>query len=306
MTPIDWIIIGVCRWWPCTATRRDSSWARCRWPGSPSGRSWARGWRRCCSPRGRTRPTRRCSGSLGALLVGVILAVVLEGFGVAVRRRLRVPGARDASTGSLGAVLSACVALGARVARRRGGAAGARAPRPCAHDIQRSPILRALNASLPPSGPILNALARFDPFPQIDGPQADVPRRRSRRSRATRRCSAARDERRARARHRLRPGRRGLGLGRRHRRRGDQRPRRRRRERHDGRGRRRRADARRDGGRLRPHATTSRCCACAGLRARALAWRRDPRRGAAGAVLGFPQNGPFDVRAAARLGTTQR
>src|SRR4030095_1681979 len=30
-------------------------------------------------------------------------------------------------------------------------------------------------AVLPPSGQILRAFARFDPFPQIDGPQADVP-----------------------------------------------------------------------------------------------------------------------------------
>ncbi len=37
-------------------------------------------------------------------------------------------------------------------------------------DIQRSVILRRLNEVLPPSGFILNALARFDPLPQIDGP----------------------------------------------------------------------------------------------------------------------------------------
>src|SRR6185436_7080912 len=42
-------------------------------------------------------------------------------------------------------------------------------------DIQRSSILRALNGVLPPSGPILNALARFDPFPRIDGPPVDLP-----------------------------------------------------------------------------------------------------------------------------------
>src|SRR4029453_7124941 len=32
-----------------------------------------------------------------------------------------------------------------------------------------------LNAVLPPSGPILQALARFDPFPTIRGPGANVP-----------------------------------------------------------------------------------------------------------------------------------
>jgi S1-C subfamily serine protease len=40
--------------------------------------------------------------------------------------------------------------------------------------VQRSFVLRELNATLPPSGPILNALARFDPFPQITGPPANV------------------------------------------------------------------------------------------------------------------------------------
>jgi S1-C subfamily serine protease len=42
------------------------------------------------------------------------------------------------------------------------------------HDIQRSLILRNLNAILPPTGPILNALSRLDPIPQIHGPQPDV------------------------------------------------------------------------------------------------------------------------------------
>jgi S1-C subfamily serine protease len=41
-------------------------------------------------------------------------------------------------------------------------------------DIQRSVILQRLNKLLPPSGPILNALARFDPVPRITGPPADV------------------------------------------------------------------------------------------------------------------------------------
>jgi S1-C subfamily serine protease len=41
-------------------------------------------------------------------------------------------------------------------------------------DIQRSAILRELNVLLPPSGPILNALARLDPLPSISGPAPDV------------------------------------------------------------------------------------------------------------------------------------
>src|SRR5918997_282750 len=41
-------------------------------------------------------------------------------------------------------------------------------------EIQRSEILQALNRELPPSGPLLNALARFDPFPRIDAPYPDL------------------------------------------------------------------------------------------------------------------------------------
>jgi hypothetical protein len=47
-------------------------------------------------------------------------------------------------------------------------------------DIQRSTILQALNGALPPSGPLLNALARFDPLPSVNGPPADVPAPNSR------------------------------------------------------------------------------------------------------------------------------
>jgi S1-C subfamily serine protease len=41
-------------------------------------------------------------------------------------------------------------------------------------DIQGSVILRTLNEVLPPSGPILHALARFDPLPSVRGPSAGV------------------------------------------------------------------------------------------------------------------------------------
>jgi S1-C subfamily serine protease len=42
-------------------------------------------------------------------------------------------------------------------------------------DVQRSAILRQLNAVLPPTGPLLNTLRALDPFPRIDGPEARVP-----------------------------------------------------------------------------------------------------------------------------------
>jgi S1-C subfamily serine protease len=63
-----------------------------------------------------------------------------------------------------------------------GGAVALQTPgaRHLRHDIQRSTILQALNDALPPSGPLLNALARFDPLPSVNGPPADVPAPNSR------------------------------------------------------------------------------------------------------------------------------
>jgi S1-C subfamily serine protease len=42
-------------------------------------------------------------------------------------------------------------------------------------DVQRSAILRQLNAVLPPTGPLLNTLRALDLSPRIDGPEARVP-----------------------------------------------------------------------------------------------------------------------------------
>jgi S1-C subfamily serine protease len=112
-------------------------------------------------------------GLVGALLVGGVLASGFEGLGLHARAALRLPGLRTVD-GLLGAVFTACVGLGiawivGAVALQSAG------PTPLRKDIQRSAILRELNQLLPPSGPILNALARFDPLPSVHGPAADVP-----------------------------------------------------------------------------------------------------------------------------------
>jgi S1-C subfamily serine protease len=112
-------------------------------------------------------------GLAGALLLGGLLASVLELLGFELRRRIRIPGFGVLDS-LLGAVLSACIAFGiawllGAVALQTPGAGQLR------DDIQRSVVLQRLNQLLPPSGSILNALARFDPFPRINGPRADVP-----------------------------------------------------------------------------------------------------------------------------------
>lgn len=103
----------------------------------------------------------------GALFVGGVVSSVLEGAGLRLRMRL---GHRLAAVDSMGgAVLIACLALGMAwlVGTTLAQASGSGALR---HDIQRSRILRQLNTVLPPSGPFLNALARIDPLPQIGVP----------------------------------------------------------------------------------------------------------------------------------------
>jgi len=106
-----------------------------------------------------------------AAVLGGIFASGLEVLGFHLRRRIgdRI-GILD---GAGGAVLLACLGLGfAWIA----GAVALQTPgaRELRRDVQESEILQRLNAALPPSGPILNALARFDPLPEISGPSPRV------------------------------------------------------------------------------------------------------------------------------------
>jgi uncharacterized membrane protein required for colicin V production len=104
----------------------------------------------------------------GALVLGIALGGLLQGVGATVMGELRLSGAQtiDAALGALlGAAIALTVAwiLGA-VALHTPGATSLR------EDVRRSSILSTLNDALPPSGPILRALARFDPLPVITGP----------------------------------------------------------------------------------------------------------------------------------------
>jgi S1-C subfamily serine protease len=124
-------------------------------------------------PQGSSSPYAPAFGLIGALLAGAILGSGLEGLGFRLRRTLMVPGL-GLLDGVLGAALGAAIGLGivwivAAVALQAPGEGQLRL------DIQRSAILRELNVLLPPTGPILNALARLDPLPTITGPAPNVP-----------------------------------------------------------------------------------------------------------------------------------
>jgi len=112
---------------------------------------------------------------VGALIAGMVFAIGFEGIGARLRGRVRSPAA-TALDGFLGSVLTACVGIGivwvlGALALANGGEAR--------REVQRSSILQAINTVLPPSSGLLDALARLDPFPRIDGPEANVPEPRA-------------------------------------------------------------------------------------------------------------------------------
>jgi S1-C subfamily serine protease len=121
---------------------------------------------------GEQSPWAPAFGLLGALIVGAALAGLFEAFGGPVRRALRaLPGFHFAD-GALGAVLIAAAGLG--VVWILGALAIQSGTYRIRMEVQRSAILQRLNTVLPPSGPLLNSLRRLDPFPRIDAHQADV------------------------------------------------------------------------------------------------------------------------------------
>jgi S1-C subfamily serine protease len=122
---------------------------------------------------GADSPYAPLCGALGALLAGSLSAVTLESYALGLRDKvLRRPFLRTAD-GAGGAALIASVALGLAWVF---GAVLLHAPSTVRlrADIQQSLILRSLNDVLPPTGPLLNALDRVDPAPTVLGPAAPV------------------------------------------------------------------------------------------------------------------------------------
>ena len=110
--------------------------------------------------------------ALGALFLGAVAAVTLETLALGLRSRIVRHPFLHTVDGIGGAALIAAVGLGIAWVF---GAAALHAPgAQLRADVQRSLILRNLNRMLPPSGPILNALRRVDPAPSISGPVTPV------------------------------------------------------------------------------------------------------------------------------------
>lgn len=122
---------------------------------------------------GSRSPYAPVSALVGALLLGGLIALSVEGAALALRRRLVRGGAGAVLDGSGGATLVATLALG--IAWMLGAVALNAPGQPRLREaVQRSAILRGLNDVLPPSGFVLNALHRIDPGIEIHAPGARV------------------------------------------------------------------------------------------------------------------------------------
>jgi Trypsin-like peptidase domain/Colicin V production protein len=124
-------------------------------------------------PDGSESPYAPATALAGALLFGGLAAISLEGAGHRLRARLVRQDAAEVADGAGGALLLAVIGLGlawlfGAVALNAPGAKELR------KEVQRSAILRGLNDAFPPSGFLLNTLNRIDPGVTVTGPNPGV------------------------------------------------------------------------------------------------------------------------------------
>ena len=124
---------------------------------------------------GSKSPYAPATALAGALLIGGIVAVSLEGLAFTARRRVIAHGPRSLVIGEAvgGALLLGALAFGiawlfGAVALNTPGAKDLR------QAVQRSAILRALNDAFPPSSSLIKALNRIDPRVTVEAPSPNV------------------------------------------------------------------------------------------------------------------------------------
>lgn len=172
MTRLDWIIVAFAALLALFGFRRGFIVAVLSFCGFALGSFIGTRVGPLLVPRGSASPYAPAFGLIGALLAGAILATGFEGVGLRLRRILVLPGL-GLLDGALGALLSAALGLAiawilAAVVLQSASTPQLRA------DIQRSEILSELNQLLPPTAPILHILASLDPLPSIAGPLPGV------------------------------------------------------------------------------------------------------------------------------------
>lgn len=172
MTRLDWIIVAFAALLALFGFRRGFIVAVLSFCGFAIGSFIGTRLGPLLVPQGSASVYAPAFGLIGALIAGAILATGFEGVGLRLRRVLAFPGL-GLLDGILGALLSAALGLAiawilAAVVLQTASTPQLRA------DIQRSAILSELNQLLPPTGPILNVLASLDPLPSISGPLPGV------------------------------------------------------------------------------------------------------------------------------------
>jgi len=124
-------------------------------------------------PDGADSPYAPATALAGGLLLGAIVAVAFEGGARGLRARVVRERTGAIVDGAGGALLLAAIGIGLAWMF---GAVALNAPggRDWRREVQRSTILRALNGALPPSGFVLNTLNSIDPGTAISGPDPKV------------------------------------------------------------------------------------------------------------------------------------
>ena len=118
---------------------------------------------------GTSSPYAPIWGASCALALAVLFSAAMEGFGISLRDRIHTVGAEvfDRALGALlaltlglvGIWISAAILVGVPQLRT------ARAV------IVQSKVIQQLNEALPPTGNFLNLLSRYDPLPTVNGPR---------------------------------------------------------------------------------------------------------------------------------------
>jgi len=121
---------------------------------------------------GSSSPYAPLIGLVGAVLLAAIGGSAFQDIGLWVRERIHMAQGLAVDR-VLGSILSAGVAFGIAwfAAAVMVTVPQMREWRPF---VLESSVIQRLNESFPPSGPVLNVLARFDPFPTFDGPKINV------------------------------------------------------------------------------------------------------------------------------------
>jgi S1-C subfamily serine protease len=173
MTKIDWIIVALTAVFAFWGYRQGLVVSALSLAGFAGGAFAGSRLTPLLLHQGSRSPYAPIFGLVGALVVGSVVSIALEAVGSNIRRRFTF-APLTLIDGIGGALLIGALALGLAWI---GGAVALQTPG--SHDlrkqIQRSAILRRLNDVLPPSGPLLHALSRADPFPHVRGPEANVP-----------------------------------------------------------------------------------------------------------------------------------